>query len=410
MKISLKSFWRRGSESGNGAGAALLGAGALRWLRPTQAPAVEPDSALEWPDTQPHQHSEHAQAIYGATLQALAARPQESLALSIRLPFCAAHCLFCDRDIHAAQPSDAIGRYVEALASEVALLAQHVGGGRDVLQLHLGGGSANEMSEPQLIRLVETLRSAWRLPADAEMSVECDPRRVTRQHLDTLQGLGFRHVTFGVGDLDSTVQQAIGRCNSPALIDDVCTTAREVGFERIRLELLIGLPGQSESSWRSTLARLVAIGPHRVALSDYRHQPYLWPAQQAIDHDALPDPGLCDALRSLSRQALQAAGYTAIDDQLCVLDDDELALAQPVGKLRRTLLGPTATPEVPLLGLGAGAIGEIDGTRFWNLSALRDWHAALQSQQLPVARAQGSRTAAALRAGDSNGAAPRWLS
>ena len=51
----------------------------------------------------------------------LAARPGEPVAVSIRLPFCAARCLFCERDIHAAQPSEVIGSYVAALAAEATL-------------------------------------------------------------------------------------------------------------------------------------------------------------------------------------------------------------------------------------------------------------------------------------------------
>lgn len=407
MRISLKPFWRREATAGADADPALAGAGTIRWLR-TGAAAPAPER--EWPDTEPHADAENALANYESALQSLAQRPGEPVALSIRLPFCAAHCLFCDRDIHAAQPSDVIGRYAEALADEAALLATHIGGDRDVLQLHLGGGTANELSDSQLAGLVESLQAAWRLPSDAEMSVECDPRRVTRQHLEMLRGLGFRDVTFGVADLDIAVQQAIGRRNSQALIDDVCATARDAGFERIQLELLIGLPHQNASGWRTTLDRLIAMAPDRVALSCYQHRPAHAPAQHAIDSAALPDGALCSELRSMTSTAMLSAGYAPIGASQFVLDDDELALARPEGRLRRNLIGYTATPAVPLLGLGAGAIGEIDGSMFWNHAALPDWHAALRAQQLPVARARMACAEASRLISDAAGAKPRWLS
>lgn len=410
MRISLKPFWRRDSASDAEGDAAQAGAGAVQWLRSRRVAAVPADSDLDWPDTQPHAETDNAQANYLQALQSLAARPGEPVAVSIRLPFCAAHCLFCERDIHAAQPSEVIGRYVAALADEAALLAQHIGRDRDVLQLHLGGGTANELSDAQLATLVDALQAAWRLPSDAEMSVECDPRRVTRQHLEMLRGLGFRHVSFGVADLDDTVQAAIGRRNSQALIDDVCAAAREAGFARIQLEVLIGLPHQSAASWRSTLDRLIAMAPDRVALSCYQHRPDQAPAQHAIDSTALPDGPLCAELRSMTATAMLSAGYAPIGAGQFVLDDDELAMARPEGRLRRNLIGYTATPAVPVLGLGAGAVGEIDGSMFWNHTALPAWHGALRARQLPVARARMAAAEVARLIGETAGGKPRWLS
>ncbi len=410
MRISLKPFWRRDSASGAEGDVAQVGAGAVRWLRAGQAATVPADSALEWPDTQPHAETDNAQANYLQALQSMAARPGEPVAVSIRLPFCAARCLFCERDIHAAQPSEVIGGYVAALAAEASLLAQLIGRDRDVLQLHLGGGTANELSDSQLATLVDALQAAWRLPSDAEMSVECDPRRVTRQHLEMLRGLGFRHVSFGVADLDPTVQQAIGRRNSQALIDDVCAAARDAGFERIQLEVLIGLPHQSAASWQSTLQRLIAMAPDRVALACYQHRPDQAPAQHAINSAALPDGALCAELRSMTATAMLSAGYATIGASQFVLEDDELALARPEGRLRRNLLGYTATPAVPLLGLGAGAVGEIDGSVFWNHAALPAWHGALRDRQLPVARARMADAEATRLISDIAGGKPRWLS
>ena len=93
-----------------------------------------------------------------------------------------------------------------------------------------------------------------------------------------------------------------------------------------------------------------------------------------------------------------------------VLDDDELALARPEGRLRRNLIGYTATPAAPLLGLGAGAVGEVDGSMFWNHPALPAWHAALREQQLPVARARLACAEASRLIGEAAGGKPRWLS
>jgi oxygen-independent coproporphyrinogen-3 oxidase len=352
-------------------------------------------------DVIPGARPEHAAALYREALGELARRPEEAISLSIRVPFCPAHCLFCDRNIHAAQPDEVIEDYVAGLIDEIRAVADLVGTGRDVLQLHLGGGTANELSSSQVARLMDGLHRSWRLPADAEMSVECDPRRAGWGQLRLLRGLGFRQVTYGVLDLDPRVQRAIGRLQSAALIDDVCSLSRECGMEYVNLKMMIGLPHQTSDSWALSLDRLVAMAPDRVTLAHYRHRPWQAPAQQLIDADAVPDGATCKALMMQTAERLCEAGYRWIGADQFVLDTDELAVAFDQGRLRRSLIAYTATPATPVLGLGAGAVGEIDGAAFCNTMAVPAWREAVRRSSLAVAHAQraserGSRRRAAV--------------
>jgi oxygen-independent coproporphyrinogen III oxidase len=324
---------------------------------------------------------------YRQALQALAERPDEAISLDFTLPFCAAHCLCCDRDILAAQPEEVIDDYVDGLIEETRTVAERIGGQRDVLQLHLGGGSASELEEVQLARLVQAVRDAWRLPADAEMSIDCDPRRVGWMQMQLLRSLGFTRVTFGVLDLDPRVQQAIGRRHSVALIDDVCEVARSCGMECVSLELMIGLPHQCVASWRDTLRRLVAMAPDRITLGCYRHRPQQAPGQYAIDVDALPEEDECRALVALTAELLREAGYGWIGANQFVLETDELAVAHSQGRLRHSRICYTTTPPSALLAQGVAAVGEIDGHVFTNSASMAAWRQAVRAGRSAVARA-----------------------
>jgi oxygen-independent coproporphyrinogen-3 oxidase len=331
---------------------------------------------------------EGAELRYAQVLDGLASRPDDPVSLSMKVPFCTTRCMCCHRDIRAAQPSAVIEDYVSGLVDEIRVVADRIGAERDVLQFHLGGGTANELSERQLVRLVGALHRQWRLPADAEMSVECDPRRAGWAQLRALRGLGFSRVTFGVLDLDTDVQQAIGRRHSVALIDDVCSLARDCGVEYINLDLMVGLPYQTEQRWQTTLERVLAMAPDRVRLARYRHWPWNAPAQQAIDADALPGAEQTQALARQTADMLCSAGYRWIGADQFVLETDELALALEQGRLRRSLISYTATPPTPLLGLGLAAVGDIDGSLYWNESSLPVWRRAVQQGRFPVAHAQ----------------------
>lgn len=364
---------------------------------PQEEPADGAGRAKPWADARGHARlppvvpaaaSDAAPRAWQQALQGLAERADEAVSLSIELPFCAAHCLCCDRAVLAAQPREVIDDYVDGLIDETAAVAARAGAAHDLLQLHVGGGSASELDEDQLARLVTALRQHWRVPADAEMSIDCDPRRVGWMSLQLMRSLGFGRMRYGVLDLDDRVQQAIGRRHSPALVDDACQLARDSGMEIVELQLMVGLPHQTPDSWRRTLRQLVAMAPDRLTLARYQHRPWLAPGQHAIDADALPDEAECQALLRLGAEQLREAGYRWIGAEHFVLESDELAAAQEQGRLRHTPVGYTGVPPSALIGHGVGAQSCIDGQTFGNATTLAAWRGALREGRSPVQRLQ----------------------
>ena len=334
---------------------------------------------------------EPAAAVQQRALQALARRAGSGAAsmigLDLALPFCAVHCLCCDRDVHAGQPARVLHSYVQHLGREIDLMAQHAGSGHELMQLRLGGGTANLLDAPSLAGLMHRLRQHWRIPTDAELSVECDPRLASSLQLELLHGLGFEELRFGVLDLAPAVQRAIGRLHSRALVDDACQLARDSGFDCVHLELMVGLPEQTRQTWHDTLHQVVAMAPARISLRRYRHRPWQVPGQCAIDAHALPGPAAVRDLVAQGAEVLGAVGYRWLGADLFVLEDDPLSLAADAGQLRGTLIGHTGLPPMPLLGLGRGAVSDLGDTLVWNIDQLAAWQAEVASGRLPVAGA-----------------------
>ncbi|MFO1274342.1 MAG: hypothetical protein U1F50_22200, partial [Rubrivivax sp.] len=156
-------------------------------------PAAEPATFRITPDRSARQAVVERHEL---ALARLAARPDEAVAMAVAIPFCAAHCLHCDRSVHAAQGADVVDAYVDNLLLEAHLLGRRTGTRRPVRELHFGGGTANDLSSMQLVRLVGGLHDEWQLPAHEAMSIDCDPRRASRTQLDLLCELGFQRVSF----------------------------------------------------------------------------------------------------------------------------------------------------------------------------------------------------------------------
>ena len=323
---------------------------------------------------------------YNAALTAIAQRPDESLALYVHIPFCPGRCLYCGCNTTITHDSVRIDRYLDALDREMAMVAERINGDRDVLQVHLAGGTPNYLNDAQLTRLTEMIERRFRILPDTDQSIECDPRRTSAGQLELLHALGYQRIGFGVQDLDPEVQRAIGRIQSRELIRDVYWTAREIGFETISFDLIYGLPQQSEETFQRTLEGVLELLPDRVACFGYSRSTNLGPHQHAIDVHQLPSVVDREVLFHNAVQSFTSAGYSWVGLDTFALDGDELSVAQDEGRLHRNCIGYTAKPSDHLIGFGSGAVGEIDGSCVQSEADVDLWQQRIERGELPVAR------------------------
>ncbi|NCA68488.1 MAG: oxygen-independent coproporphyrinogen III oxidase [Sphingobacteriia bacterium] len=325
-------------------------------------------------------------AHYKEALLGLRERADEPLALYVHVPFCHVRCLYCACNTTITHSEERVDQYLDMLDREMAMVTELIGPGRVVDQLHVGGGTPNHLNEPQLARLMEIVERHFALLDHACTSIECNPRRTSAGQLDLIYGLGFRRVSFGVQDLNTNVQRAIGRVQSLDMVRDVYLTARETGFESINLDLIYGLPFQTPASFQATLDRIVELGPDRIACFSYAHDPLTRPHQHAISLDDLPTPVEKLSLLHQAVETFTDAGYRWVGLDVFARKDDELTCAQEERRLYRNAIGYTPMPGKQVLGFGPSGIGEVSGALVQNAADLRTWQRLIAAGSLPVGR------------------------
>lgn len=329
---------------------------------------------------------EYDPAEYAQALAAVSAQPADTLSLYVHIPFCAGRCLYCGCNTTVTHDSARMDAYLDSLDREMAMVAARIDGDRDLLQVHLAGGTPNYLSEAQLSRLTEMLERRFHIVADTEFSIECDPRRASAGQLELLHALGYRTISFGVQDIDPEVQRAIGRIQSEELIRDVYWLAREVGFDSISFDLIYGLPQQTEATFTRTIESVLELAPDRIACFGYARKTVDGAHQHAIDVHELPSNGARERLFRNAVTSFTQAGYAWIGLDTFALETDDLAQAQVEGRLHRSCIGYTAMPSTHLVGLGAGAVGEIMGTCVQNHPDLAVWQQRVDAGRLAVDR------------------------
>jgi oxygen-independent coproporphyrinogen-3 oxidase len=308
------------------------------------------------------------------------------LSVYVHVPFCESVCYYCACNKVITRHHERAAEYLAALDTEIGLVAVRLGVGQPVSQLHFGGGSPTFLSDAELAHVVGSLRRAFALIADAEVSIEVDPRTVSPDRLAYLRRLGFNRISFGVQDFDPQVQQAVHRVQPFESVRDLMHSARALGFESINADLIYGLPRQTPQSFTRTVQQIGELRPDRIALYAYAHLPQRFKPQRRILAEDLPGPAQRVEMLGDAIAGFTAGGYTYVGMDHFALRDDALAVAKRAGRLHRNFQGYSTQPECDLIGLGVSAIGRVGAAYYQNAKTLPAYQEALQRGELPVER------------------------
>lgn len=308
------------------------------------------------------------------------------LSLYVHLPFCKSLCLFCACNMVVTSRRDRIEYYLDTLDVDIGRTADEVADGRQVAQLHWGGGTPSYLSPSEIRRLGALLRSRFEYADDIEASVEIDPRNVNRDHVLAFGDAGFNRVSLGVQDLNAKVQETVNRVQPFEMTAEVLGWCRDMGVKSVNLDLMYGLPHQTPDGFAETLEAVLTLEPNRIALFNYAHVPWMKPHQNALSVDTMPNPSDRLTILEASIERLTEAGYCFIGMDHFAKPDDPLTTAQEDGTLWRNFQGYTTRGGVDLLGFGISSLGLFEGAYYQRAKDLKSYYAAIESGGLAIDR------------------------
>ncbi len=337
--------------------------------------------------TAPHFHEGFGEAEYRERLAAASERPDDPLSMYVHIPFCRERCTYCGCNVVISPHGGPEVPYLEAVEAELELVAAGLGQRRTLNQLHWGGGTPTYLSPEQCRRLFRAIERHFRFSPGAEVAVEIDPCVTTPEHLETLAELGFNRISMGLQDLDPGVQRAVQRIQPLELTRDQVETVRRLGVGSVNIDLIYGLPFQTEESFRRTVRTVVAeLAPDRVACFSYAHVPWIKPHQRQLDETALPRGWAKFRLFAAAVEEFLGAGYTFVGFDHFARPGDELAEALGEGRIHRNFMGYTVMPATDQVGIGLTSIGDVAGAYAANLKGLAAYERTLAEGRLPVER------------------------
>lgn len=241
-----------------------------------------------------------------------------SAGVYIHIPFCRAHCSYCDFAT-GMYARDVAERYVRALAKEISVWSEHSAPAL-VDTIYFGGGTPSLLSAQQIELILDCVSERFDVVDGAEFTLEINPASVSTsdsseaelssEKLREFRELGINRASFGAQTFDDRELKLLGRTHDAAAIGSTFDQLRRAGFENVNFDLIAGLPDQTLRSWEQNLELALKLRPEHLSLyllDVHEGTPLADQIKRGMRPD--PDPDLAAEMYGVMIERMCAAGY-----------------------------------------------------------------------------------------------------
>lgn len=280
----------------------------------------------------------------------------ECLGLYLHIPFCRSKCDYCDFYSLAGR-EDRMDDYQKALLCHV-VESGVVARNYPVDSLYIGGGTPTWYGEKRLLELLRTVKRHFSMTKDVEVTLEANPDSVDEKMLRRLRRAGVNRISMGMQSGSDEELRSIHRPHTYQQVADAVTAVRSAKIRNLNLDLIYGLPGQTEESWHETVEKAISLSPEHLSCYGLTVEEGTPLAQRVARGEQLPDEDQQAALYLWTVERLAQAGYQQY----------EISNFSKQGYMSRHNL--KYWMGRPYMGLGAAAHSDFGGRRFSFVSDL----------------------------------------
>jgi len=238
----------------------------------SEARTMRPDAALEGSPYQSYLYAYPHKTAYRRIEPALPLGPlwagerRDALFLYVHVPFCEQRCGFCNLFTQPVPEGDRVEAYLATLERQAAVVRRALdeGGAFAIARAALGGGTPTLLDARQLERVLGVMQRVGY--ARAPMSVETSPETALPERLAVVVGGGADRISIGVQSFVDDECRAVNRPQRAADVHRALRAIRDAGPAALNIDLMYGLPGQTDATWRASLEAALAYAPEELYL------------------------------------------------------------------------------------------------------------------------------------------------
>lgn len=237
-----------------------------------------------------------------------AGEARQALFCYVHIPFCTQRCSFCNLFTFVPGGASPASAYLDALAGEMETY-ERILRPRCFRRLYVGGGTPTYLDAAELRRLVALLRDVLGVAPEAtDGCIEASPETLDEEKVGLLRQLGFQRLSLGIQSLVADELRQVNRRFDFAQHRRAVEWIGRAGFPHFNIDLIYGLPGQTEASWRYSLDAIV----DSPATSLFLYPLYVRPLtglDRRADAAPCPTPDQMARLYDVALERLDAAGF-----------------------------------------------------------------------------------------------------
>lgn len=232
---------------------------------------------------------------------------EKTLGIYIHIPFCKAKCAYCDF-YSLAGSEDQMQHYQAALLKQIS---QWASGAKDYLvdTIYFGGGTPTCYGSGRICALLHAIKEKFSVSPDAEITLEGNPESVTQAALFDMRQAGVNRLSFGMQSAQQAELSSVGRIHLHRDTVAAVNAARQAGIDNISLDLMYGLPLQTEESFRDSVTKAIALTPTHISCYGLKVEPQTPLFFRVQQGEQLPDDDMQAQQYLWMVEHLDAAGY-----------------------------------------------------------------------------------------------------
>lgn len=282
----------------------------------------------------------------------------------IHIPFCKTRCVYCD--FYSTTQSELKEAYVQALRKELTMRKDYLKGEK-IETVYFGGGTPSQLSEADFVQIFDAIRQTYGLDACKEITLEANPDDLTEGYIGMLRHLPFNRISMGIQTFDDTLLRLLNRRHTARQAIEAVERCGTHGFHNISIDLIYGLPGETDTRWRQDLRQAVCLDVEHISAYHLTYEEGT-PLYRMLKADRVHEVDEESSVRfyTMLMETLAEAGY----------EHYEISNFCKPGK--RSRHNTSYWQGIPYMGCGPSAHSFDTQSREWNIASLEKYIRALR--------------------------------
>ena len=174
----------------------------------------------------------------------------------LHIPYCKQQCTYCNFHFRIAQNDKE--EMLKSIKKEIEMRQPYLNG-TTISSIYFGGGTPSILNKEELNSLVNTVYRHFTIDTDAEITLECNPDDLNTKMLSDLKEIGINRLSIGIQSFDDADLKFMNRSHNAKEALGCIHLAKKAGFENITIDLIYGLPNQSNEKWKQNLKQMLAL-------------------------------------------------------------------------------------------------------------------------------------------------------